>query len=256
VISEGNGEIIATRGGEPGRYPTVISPRKTSVLGTHPLIKWTAVDGASGYTVSVRGGGVDWTSAEEVQDTQLAYPDDAPPLQPGETYKVIVQAGDASSDQEGVPGLGFTVLGAEEARAVRDAEGRIKALRLDPASASLLVAHLYQSHKLYSEAAETLGGVAANAKSPAVSRLLGDLYLTTGLNRAAEEQYVGALGLSKAGGDIEGQALAQEKLGRVYSALGNKDQAAASLQQALDVYSKLGDSSMTEQINQELAEVK
>jgi tetratricopeptide (TPR) repeat protein len=226
------------------------------VLGTHPLIKWTAVDGASGYTVSVRGSGVDWTSGEEVQDTQLAYPDDAPPLQPGETYKVVVQAGDASSDQEGVPGLGFTVLGADEAQAVRDAEGRIKALRLDPASESLVQAHLYESHKLYSEAEQTLSGVAANVKSPAVSRLLGDLYATTGLNRPAEEQYVRALGLSSEEGDIEGQALAQEKLGRVYSALGNKDQAAASLQQALDVYNRLGDTTMTEQINQELAEVK
>ena len=89
-----------------------------------------------------------------------------------------------------------------------------------------------------------------------MARSLGDLYLRIGLNRFAEERYLQALGLSQRLNDVEGQALAQNALGLVYEALGNKGEALQRLQKAMEWYRKLGDAKRIEEIREQLGKMQ
>jgi tetratricopeptide (TPR) repeat protein len=235
--------VNITRGNTPALQ--VISPRKTHVLDPHPLLRWTAVPGAQSYHVTLQG--VDW-SVDVGGQTELAYPVDAPPLQAGKTYKLVVTAGSLTSEDEATPGLGFSLLPAAEAEPVRASEKKIAALQLADAPTRLLIANLYAGHGLYAEAIQQMEGL-AGGQEPAVGRMLADLYLQTGLVRLAEQQYLDALALSEQAGDLEGQALAQRALGDIYSqTLSNPDEAAQRWQQSLDLYERLGDVKMVEQL--------
>lgn len=219
-------------------YPQVLSPRKTKVMNARPLIRWTAVQGATGYTVAVRGGNVNW-SASAGSVLELAYPESAPALAPGTGYKVTITAGGRSSDEEVIAGLGFTVLKPDEAQPVRNAESRVRALGLSHSATTLLTANVYAGHGLEAEAIELLS--AAAQTEPALVRLLADEYLKVGLNRQAEQSYRQALSLSQQASDVEGQAAAQRGLGLIYEGLGDQVQAVSWLQQALAGYQRLGD---------------
>jgi tetratricopeptide (TPR) repeat protein len=183
----------------------------------------------------------------------MAYPSDAPALKPGTLYRLVVEAGGRSSAEEPGAGLGFELLEADEAATVRAAEAKIRALGLADAATRLLVANLYANHGLYAEALAQLEPV-ANSGEPAVLRLAGDLYLSTGLNRQAEESYLQALTLSQDANDTEGQAAAHVTLGRIYSALGNGEEAARHWQEAVAGYEGLGDQSKIAEVRALLAE--
>jgi len=217
--------------------PFVISPRSTKLLNPRPVLRWQSVPGVKTYKVSLQG--VNW--ATEVSGAnELPYPESAPALQPGVTYRPVVMAGDRSSSEEPSANLGFSVLGAEEAKAVKEAEARIRTLGLTETGAALLIANVYATNGLYAEAIEGLERL-RGTQEPAVLRLLGDLYISTGLNRLAEERYASALARSEMLNDIEGQAQAQHALGRIYEALGNPAEARRYLSDALALYDRLGD---------------
>jgi len=220
-----------------GDTPLVISPRKTKLLNPRPVLRWQPMPGAKSYKLSLRG--TNWT-AEMSGASELPYPDSAPALQPGVTYRLVVTAGDRSSSEEPGAGLGFSVLGAAEAKAVKEAEAKIRALSLTETATALLIANVYATNGLYAEAVEGLERL-PGPQEPAVLRLLGDLYISTGLNRLAEERYTTALARSEALSDVEGQAQAQHALGRIYEALGNPTEARRHLSAALALYDRLGD---------------
>jgi hypothetical protein len=227
-----------TRGdGGSGDAPLVISPRKTKLLNPRPVLRWQPVPGVKTHKVSLQGA--NW--ATEVSGaSELLYPENAPALQPGVTYRLVVVAGDRSSSEEPGAGLGFSILGAEEAKAVKGVEATIRALGLPKTAAALLIANVYATNGLYAEAIEELERL-RGAQEPAILRLLGDLYISTGLNRLAEERYASALAHSEVLNDIEGQAQAQHALGRIYEALGNPTEARRHLSDALALYDRLGD---------------
>ena len=220
-----------------GDTPLVISPRKTKLLNPRPVLRWQPMPGAKSYKLSLRG--TNWT-AEMSGASELPYPDSAPALQPGVTYRLVVTAGDRSSSEEPGAGLGFSVLGAAEAKAVKEAEAKIRALSLTETATALLIANVYATNGLYAEAVEGLERL-PGPQEPAVLRLLGDLYISTGLNRLAEERYTTALARSEALSDVEGQAQAHHALGRIYDALGNPAEARRHLSGALALYDRLGD---------------
>ena len=253
LIYEG-GLIRATLGSEPGSYPMVISPRKTKLLDPHPVLRWTPVQGVESYRLTVvHGPGVQW-SKNVAAKTEFVYPTDAPALQPGEVYLVEVTAGDHSSQEEGMPGLGFRLLSTTEAQALREKEKKIHDLHLGDIPTRFLIAQLYASQSLNAEAIEQLEGSPDALKEVAVQRFLGDLYLKIGLNRLAEKHYLHALELSQKASDVEGQALAQHALGLIYKqALGNSEAAMPRLRDALKWYQQLGDSHKVEKIQKQLA---
>ncbi|MBM4458485.1 MAG: tetratricopeptide repeat protein [Chloroflexi bacterium] len=241
-----------TRGDGAGdEFPRVISPRKTRLLNPRPLFRWQPVAAAKSYKVRLQGAS--WTA--EAAGDALAYPDNAPALQPGVAYRLVVTAGDRSSNEEEGSGLGFSIIPADEARAVRDAEARIRGLGLTETPTALLIANVYATHGLYAEAIEGLERL-REAQEPAVLRLLGDLYLSVGLNRQAEERYLAALAGSALAADLEGQAQAHHALGRIYDALGDRAAARRSLTDALARYERLGDASQAAEVKRILSAVE
>jgi hypothetical protein len=220
-----------------GDYPLVISPRKTKLLNPRPVLRWQPMPGAKSTKAGLQG--TNW--ATEVSGaSELSYPESAPALQPGVTYRLIVTSGDRSSSEEPGAGLGFSVIGTEEAKAVKVAEAKIRALGLTETATALLIANVHATNGLYAEAIEGLERLPA-PQEPAVLRLLGDLYISTGLNRLAEERYSAALVRSEELNDVEGQAQAHHALGRIYDALGNAADARRHLTDALALYDRLGD---------------
>jgi Tfp pilus assembly protein PilF len=247
-------QVNATRAMPSSDYPVIITPRKTRLLNPRPLLRWTPVAGAEAYKVVVRGPDVEWSA--ETGQTEMAYPESAPQLAPGSAYKLSVTTGDRASDEEGTPGLGFTILSADEAQAVRDAEARVKALGLDDAPTRLLIASLYANRELTAEAIEQLEALSNGSQEPAVMRLLGDLYLRIGLNYLAEEHYLKALEASRQADDVEGEAAAHHVLGQLYEAMGNREAAVEHLQEAIALYEKLGDAATVKNIRERLAQIQ
>lgn len=248
--------IPRTRGHDTARgdFPAVISPRKGLLMTTRPTIRWSPVVSskpgeAVAYRVIIRtDAGEEVWFKEGVTGTELAYPADAPELARGEVYKAVVEWGKKSSTQEKTADLGFTVLTETDAKAMRDAEAAVRLLKLPEAQTRLLVADLYASQELFSEAIELLTELKKTLKEPAVLRLLGNLYAASGLHREAVRQYEEALALPQIASDIEGQALTLAALGRSYSALGERALETDYLTRAVEAYQKLGEKVTIEQL--------
>ena len=252
-LVRGESAIGNTRGSSDPLIPYIISPRATSLLDLTPTLRWNSVPGAKKY--SLRISGTDWQA--ESNNTEYVY-DGQAPLQSGVDYLLIVEADNGKSSQdEGAPGLGFSLLSDEEAGHVHAAAAMIEELTLSDKAKGFALAQLYSGQGLHAEAAELLEGL-ADAESPAanVCRALGDLYQQVGLPILAESNYTNALDLAEAIGDIEGTAAAQAGLGEVYAALGNKNEAVRWLTQAQTGYENLGDSQRASQIATQIAELE
>jgi predicted negative regulator of RcsB-dependent stress response len=230
--------LTPTRGDSgSGEYPRIVSPRRTKLIDPHPVLRWQPLSEARTYKVSLQGA--NW-SAEVSGAHEVPYPADAPALQPGVNYRLVVTSGDRSSSEEPGAGLAFTLATAEEVRSIREAEARIRSLGLAETATALLVANVYATNGLHAEAIEGLERL-PGPQEPAVLRLLGDLYIAVGLNQLAEERYTAALTRSETLNDIEGQAQAHHALGRIFGALGNPDDARRHFSNALTLYDRLGD---------------
>jgi len=71
----------------------------------------------------------------------------------------------------------------------------------------------------------------------------------------AELRYLRAVEIAEAVGDLESGTAAMAKLGEVYTALGNKDEAREWLTQAKSGYEILGDSQSAAEIEAQIAEL-
>lgn len=253
IIFYGNTRAGAMRG-RPGPL-MVLSPRKTLLLDPHPVLRWNVLAGAESYQVSLQG--TNWMTEVDGATTELVYPADAPALQEGMSYKLIVQAAGQTTEAESESGLGFTLMSRDEAAVVRQAEEHIRSLGLADPAARFLIANQYASHSLYAEAIEQL--VAIRAPEPAVARLLGDLYLQVGLGGQAETAYRQALELSQAAAaqdleDIEGQTLAHVGLSAAYTAQGKASDAESHRLAAIALYEKLGDAARVQELQEQAPE--
>jgi tetratricopeptide repeat protein len=220
----------------------VISPRKTMLRNLRPMIRWSPIAGAkqsATYRVTLYGeGGKAIWSKEISGETRLNYPDAEPPLMPGQTYKVVVASEGMTSEEDHTPGLGFTTLTIEEARALADKESNTTELALPENQTRFLVANLYAAKEQFAEAIELLQKLSSEMKEPAVAVMLGDLYAVIGLSREAEKEYLLALTLMDAN-DFDGHGMTQRSLAQVYETLGNIDEALARLRQAITAYRRL-----------------
>jgi hypothetical protein len=258
VLRRANGSLIHTTRGWPndGSYPTVVQPRKTKLLSAHPTLRWTAVKGATGYSILIRGEDLLWSIAVPAV-TQFVYPDNAPQLKPGVDYKLIVVASNSVSSDEPGLGLGFSLLASADAKAVLHEQKQIENLGLPQGPTDYLIAYLYANHHLYAEAIERLEEASEKFKVAAVQRLLGDLYMDIGLARQAEAHYLNSLDLSRAENDEEGQMVVHQALAYIYlQILGNKETASHQLSATLELAKKLGDDLTASQAGKQLAELQ
>jgi len=257
VLARGESQLGSTRGGTDPAIPYIISPRKTRLLDDRPLLSWNEIPGASSYAVQVKDtntGQIIWETM--VAGSDLPYPGE-PPLESGVTYLLIVEADNGRSSQdEGVPGLGFSLLDEGDAQRVRAAAAQVGGLQLHDEAQALALAQIYTAHGVIAEAMGILEPLAqAGSRAGAVYRTLGDLYQHVGLSLDAEARYLTAVELAEAAEDVEGEAAAQAELGEVYATLGNKAEAVRWLEEAQAGYGALGDSQRMSELAERLEEL-
>jgi len=252
-INYDDSTLTGARGADTGSsFPVVISPRKTRLLTTRPVIRWSSIRGGKENTIykvtlyRASLGTVVW-SREVTAQTTLVYPDKEPPLMPGQTYRVVVSAAGRSSEEDDSPGLGFAILTEHDAKLLANQVAKIKQLRLPDTETRFLISTLLAARDLYAEAIEGFNDVLATLREPAVARMLGDAYAEIGLNPEAERQYLVAANLQDSA-DLEGVALLQRALANIYEKLGIFEKAVASLEKAADQYAVLGDSTKAEEL--------
>jgi hypothetical protein len=237
--------------------PYVISPRRTALLSDKPTLRWNPVAGETNYTVSIEGEGVNWTT--QVSSPQVIYSGESP-LKSGSSYLLMVKAnstGVSSLDEPVRPGgLNFSLLGENQAQLVRAAKEQIEQQKWTDQAKSLVLAHLYTKNDLISEAITTLEElVQSGVQTAPIYRTLGDLYLNyLALVPQARDYYSKAVELASSN-NLEERTAAQDGLGQVQKALGNKDEAVRWLTQARDGYKSLGDSERASALEKQLKEL-
>jgi len=235
----------------PAAIPHILHPRNTLVLDSHPLLRWNDT-GASGYTVSIMSGGKEIWSQSGVVDATTRYPDDAPALQPGTDYLLVVQdeSTDRASTEDPAKGLGFRLLSAEERATVEERRDEILALgSLDEPARDLALAVYYASldfegRGLWGEAWLLLESIAQTQDAPAVHRWTGDVLAAMKLPDEAQAAYGTTSQRAEALGDLECRAAAYAGLWRLKGDKGY-------LEQALELYEKLGDDAAAEELRKE-----
>jgi len=264
VVKFKGSRVTHVRGGpEGGDFPIIVSPRMTKIIDNHPVLRWLPMRGATSYTVRLMKGNSLFWSRNVGNVTELVYPADAPALTPGVTFRVVVTAGLRSSELEETPNLGFLVLPADEAHQVEQVAQTINGLNLPDLTKTFLLANLYASwgldpnqpdsprKGLNYEAIKILSA-AGDSQTPAMIRMLGDLYLTLRLNTLAEEQYRKALSLSESLDDQEGKALAQLALGQILKMRSNSAEATQRLNTAKTLFESYGDTKGADAVKAEL----
>lgn len=226
-------------------FPIIISPRGTLLLTTRPVLRWSPVTAlAQGtpveYHVSVHTKGIPIWKKVVTSQTQLEYPAGEKALTRGEVYKIIVEARGQRSEWEGSAGMGFRILTDGQAKDIGDAETRIRNLNLPAAETQFLIAELFATRGLSSEAIDKLNALKSTLNQPWVLLMLGDLYAAAGLHREAIDQYKSALARPQTVTDLEAHALALVSLGRSYLSLGEFEDADAIFPKASDAYLALG----------------
>ena len=254
--SKDGSAINVTRSGPAdGSFPIILSPRKTKLLSSTPSLHWTPVQGASSYTVAIRGPQFYWET--QVSGTDLAYPADAPGLSSGIDYKLIVQANGRSSSEEAGVGLGFSVLDDKDRATVEKAQRQVEKLGLPEGPTQFLIARVYAGYGLRADTIQRLEGLSTRLKAAAVPRALGDLYLEVGLPRQAETKYLNALALSEEENDEEAQMMIHLSLANIYEeALGNNQLARQHLDATLALATKIGDEKTASQADKKLKELQ
>lgn len=215
--------------------PYIISPSdETALFNDKPPILWHAVPGAINYTVrlaEITGSGLDWertvdnSSKSPLGEIKMPYPDDAPALQPGSKYKLIVEARSESTQKRIEPGTAqFRMLSKEDIEQVQEAVERIDKLNLTQEEKFLLLSDVYSKKNLIAETRELLEElVKAGSKQAKIHRILGDIYLQQGLIDLAKVRYETAVMLATTVRDSQELEAAQKGLNQTNELLKKRD---------------------------------
>jgi hypothetical protein len=191
--------------------PQLLEPRASILLRDRPLLSWQEVEGATGYTVEVKGEGVNFFI--RTASTQLVYPQTEPPMQRGNAYRIVVAAY-RGENLLGVSQGVANVLPAEPANRVAAVVAQIRKLKLpEDEMAYLDLDAVYMSEGLLDDAIAVLEArVKAGSQNPGVYRVLGDRYGQAGDLIRAKDNYQVASRLATQSGNQTELALAQSGL--------------------------------------------
>ncbi len=196
----GQGEIGALgglRSGGSGSRIALEGPRNTRVRSANPVLSWKASGDFDIYMVEVlTEDGVVWST--ETEETSVAYPADAPALEPSTRYLWKV-SGEEMLDMVNSEIVTFEVLAPGQLQAVKDGEAEIATMFADDPESS---SHLY---------------------------VLGSFYASEGLLDAAIEVFTR---ISHMHPD---SAMPHEILGKLYSDVDLKDDAVQALRKAVEL---------------------
>lgn len=229
-----------------GKLPYLITPRETAILIITPQLRWNKVSDATAYTVEIDL----WK--KQTNETQITYTGE--PLQEGERYQVIITTNNGAKEEESV---GFTLLDKDTREKVLKEVELIKQQSLSLEEKGIMLAKLYRSYQLYSDAIEVLEElVKQGSQQIIVYQLLGDTYLKTELPQLAKKPYQKALDLAKDHNNIAVQAEIKIGLGITYNNLGDREKAVQLLKEAKEFYTDLGDETMTQNLNNIISQIR
>ena len=238
--------------------PYIISPRRTKLLDSKPILRWNPVAGATSYKLSLRENGAKLNWEMTVSGTEAVYPGE-PPLKPGVRYRLIVEANTGASSETPVV-EGHTVFGLldeGEVERVKSEVGAIDKQVPNENARKLAISTIYFNTNLIAEAIEILENIEkTGGETPPIYRALGDMYLEKlQLVPQAEVYYSKAINTAKPD-DIEELTAARYGLGQVHSAMRNNLEAMKYLRMAKDGYTTLGDLQMAEKVEKQLRDLQ
>ncbi len=199
--------------GEDDNVPSIIQPYGHILIENRPLISWSAVAGATSYSVQVRNGDMRWEKEVEGTTLTLAYPEDQPGLLYGTAIRIVVMA-NKGKEPISYDSLVVHLLREEKVTQINQAVEQIKKLGLSADEAAYLdLDAIYMSKRILNKTIETLEErVAAGSFNPSVYRILGDRYIEAWLPEKAKSAYIKALQLARFQKNSEEVTLAQERL--------------------------------------------
>lgn len=245
VLQYGESSLLAPRPENNALIPYILHPRNTKVLNANPLLKWYDT-GASSYMVTVFEDGKEHWKNEDVQATEMRYPNDALPLLPGKHYLLEVTDKDSghNSSEDSAQVLTFQVLNSKNPADIEAPRDQILALEMDESAEKLALAVYYEGLEVRGEALALLEEIDPSFQTPAIQLRRGDLLMVIELLEDAAIAYKAALKSANNLGDKESQAAAKAGLWRA-----TKDN--ASLDEAIEIYEALGDKNAVERLLEE-----
>lgn len=249
-------DAAALRGEVDTTIPYVIYPRDSALLTDRPPLRWNNLSGVRTYTISLLGNDGLERPPIEVDGAHTSWPEAWPPLEMDSTYVLLVEGGGRRSNEynETNAGLGFWLLPAEEAEEVRAQEDRLRARPLEARAVDLLVAELYRSYGLYTEATILLTSLAVDEPAAAVWLKLGQLFLKTDLVVPAHVALQQAVAAAQDTAERAIEAEAHLGVGLAARLMNDEKAAQEHLQAARALYEQIGDQDGVEQVEQRLAE--
>jgi hypothetical protein len=217
-----------------------------TLLDGSQVIRWQEVNGATGYQVKLG------TRQEVLLDRQVDCPKVSyggnKPLKLGVEYDFLVEALGSNNSKFR---LRFKVLTEKESQELNQRIAVIQSNQgLPEIAKAIALADIYNEYGLAEQAIAVLETASRSGQSVAIAeRMLGNFYLQVGLRDVAELHYRRALELAQSEQNLEVLAEAQIGLAKVFVVNGKKQEAALSLQKALDGYSRLQDKSKIETIS-------
>jgi len=156
----------------------IISPRRTQLLDSKPILRWNPVAGATSYKLSILENRAKLNWEMTVSGTEAVYPGE-PALKPGVKYRLIVETNTGvSSESPLLEGdAEFGLLDDREVQGVKDAVGAIDKQVSNPAAQKLATSQIDLSTNLNAEAIEILETLPkAGVETAPIYRKLGELY--------------------------------------------------------------------------------
>ncbi|RAM48312.1 MAG: hypothetical protein C6Y22_28650 [Hapalosiphonaceae cyanobacterium JJU2] len=242
--------------------PYSISPRDTLILTKQPTLRWHAPNDAHNFKVIVRGRELNWTKQVSREEAcqgdvcELVYPGDQP-LQPGVSYKLVIETTDTNRSSEEItePGLGFKLIDEDKALEIQNIAQEIKQQEFSAVEKALKLADMYNEKLLTPEAIATLEALPDEDKNTTVYYQLGQLYHSIKLPSEAKAYYEKAIAKAEVTGNKSELAVAQVGLGEANWTLGKQEEARRLLETAKAIYTELGDIDMVSYLEERLREM-
>jgi hypothetical protein len=239
LMYDGASALTTLRGETAEPPPLLLSPLPGVLTEIRPEIRWTAPRATRAFTVTLRDEDGELWSTPVAGDTTLAFPD-GQALEPGKRY-VLSVIDDQGRSSERAPGKHWLTLVAPDAQAQFEAhERRLNSLAISAIARQLLLARLSLQFDRVTEAEALLASMTAASPEPLALLALAEAETRGILYERAIEHYTRAQTLAAAEGDIETEALASWRLGKIYlEGIPNPDLAYTNITRAKDGYTQL-----------------